>query len=111
MMKTLILSALCIFIPVIPPSFSQVCDKTILAKGINFIETRTYSPEEDARILELCKDLRVADVSDGLDMAGLPGIGLVNPVINADWIDLKVFKHVFRGIALTKALEDPLIKQ
>jgi regulator of RNase E activity RraA len=80
---------------------SQAANKEILAKGVNFIETRTYTAEEDTRILEMYKNLRVADVSDGLDMVGLPGTGLVNPEIHACWTDMKDFKHVFRGIALT----------
>ena len=78
---------------------SQAANKEILAKGVNFIETRTYTAEEDTRILEMYKNLRVADVSDGLDMVGLPGTGLVNPEIHACWTDMKDFKHVFRGIA------------
>jgi 4-hydroxy-4-methyl-2-oxoglutarate aldolase len=79
----------------------QVRDKASLEKGMNFIETKTYSPAEDARILELYKNLRVADISDGLDMVGLPGTGLVDPAIHADWVDLKDFTHIFRGIAVT----------
>ena len=82
-------------------SFAQVPDKATIEKGVNFIATKTYSAEDDARILELYKDLRVADVSDGLDMAGLPGTGLVNEAIHADWVDLKDFAHIFRGIAVT----------
>jgi regulator of RNase E activity RraA len=81
--------------------YAQSGDKANLAKGINFIETQIYSAEDDAKILELFKNLRVADVSDGLDMVGLPGIGLVSPEIRACWVDLKDFKHVFRGIAIT----------
>ena len=80
---------------------AQVPDKAAMAKGINFIETRTYSAEDDAKILELYKNLRVADVSDGLDMVGLPGTGLVDPAIHSDWVDLKDFTHIFRGIAIT----------
>jgi regulator of RNase E activity RraA len=80
---------------------AQQKDKSELAKGVNFIETRTYTAENDAAILELYKDLRVADVSDGLDMVGLPGTGLVDQSIHACWVDLKDFKHVFRGIAVT----------
>jgi regulator of RNase E activity RraA len=34
-------------------------------------------------------------------MAGLPGTGLVIPDIEPCWTDLKDFKHVFRGIAIT----------
>lgn len=99
-MKNLIL--LSIFLLVFGISaFAQERDKASLAKGMNFIETKAYSAEDDSRILELFKDLRVADVSDGLDMVGLPGTGLVNPDIHADWVDLKDFDHVFRGIAVT----------
>jgi 4-hydroxy-4-methyl-2-oxoglutarate aldolase len=81
--------------------YAQPGDIAILAKGMNFIETQIYSAEDDAKILELFKNLRVADVSDGLDMVGLPGTGLVSPEIHACWVDLKDFKHVFRGIAIT----------
>ncbi len=93
--SVLILTAMCSI------SSAQVADRDVLAKGINFIETKTYSAEEDAKILELYKNLRVADISDGMDMAGLPGTGLVIPDIHACWVDLKDFKHVFRGIAVT----------
>ncbi|MBN1302181.1 MAG: RraA family protein [Melioribacteraceae bacterium] len=72
-----------------------------LAAGINLIETKTYSAEEDARILELFKNLRVADVSDGMDMVGLPNTGLVDPAIHPDWIDYENLTHQFRGIAVT----------
>lgn len=82
-------------------SKGQTPDKAALEKGVNFISTKTYTAEEDARILELYKDLRVADVSDGMDMVGLPNTGLVNPDIHPDWVDLKDFAHVFRGIAVT----------
>ena len=89
-------SALCL-----TSGFGQTAEKAALAAGVNFIETRVYTAEEDAKILELYKNLRVADVSDGLDMVGLPGTGLVNPDIHASWVDMKDFKHVFRGIAVT----------
>ena len=100
-MKKYILSLFTLVFSLYTTAFSQKFDKVALAKGINFIETKTYTAEEDARILELYKDLRVADVSDGLDMVGLPGTGLVNPGIHACWVDLKDFKHIFRGIAVT----------
>ena len=81
--------------------FAQESDKKILANGKNFIETRAFSAEDDAKMLELYKNLRVSDVSDGLDMVGLPGTGLVDQAIHPDWVDLKNFTHVFRGIAIT----------
>jgi 4-hydroxy-4-methyl-2-oxoglutarate aldolase len=87
---------------IIPGSIvAQQYERHSIESGINFIETRVYSEADDARVLELYKNLRVADVSDGLDMVGLPGTGLVNPEIHSDWVDLKDFRHVFRGIAIT----------
>ncbi|MCX6320691.1 MAG: RraA family protein [Bacteroidia bacterium] len=100
-MKNLIVFFLFLFATIFSVADAQERDKALLAKGMNFIETRTYSAEDDAKILELYKNLRVADVSDGLDMAGLPGTGLVDPAIHSDWVDLKGFTHIFRGIAVT----------
>lgn len=90
-----------LFAGTVSASFAQIPEKATLEKGVNFIQTKTYSAEEDARILELYKNLRVADVSDGLDMVGLPGTGLVEQSIHPDWVDLKDFTHIFRGIAIT----------
>ncbi len=80
---------------------AQEKDKNELMRGANFIETKVYTAEEDARILKLFEGLRVADVSDGMDMVGLPGVGLVDPAIHPDWIDLEDLSHQFRGIAVT----------
>ena len=100
-MKKLIVFFLFLFAGIFSAADAQERDKDLLAKGMNFIETRTYTPEDDAKILELYKNLRVADVSDGMDMVGLPGTGLVDPAIHPDWVDLKDFTHIFRGIAIT----------
>jgi regulator of RNase E activity RraA len=100
-MKKISFLFLTLIVMIFQPLYSQRPDKATMSKGMNFIQTLSYSAEEDATILELYKNLRVADVSDGLDMAGLPGTGLVDPAIHADWVDLKDFKHVFRGIAVT----------
>jgi regulator of RNase E activity RraA len=100
-MKNLIMLLSFIFAVIFNNANGQERDKAALAKGMNFIETRTYSAEDDAKILELYKNLRVADVSDGMDMVGLPGTGLVDSEIHPDWVDLKDFTHIFRGIAVT----------
>jgi regulator of RNase E activity RraA len=100
-MKNLIMFFLFLFLAMFPATMAQELDKAKLEKGLNFIETKTYSAEDDARILELYKNLRVADVSDGMDMVGLPGTGLVDPSIHPVWVDLKDFTHIFRGIAVT----------
>jgi len=47
------------------------------------------------------KGLRVADVSDGMDMVGLTNVGLLDPEITALWKDIDSFSHFFCGIALT----------
>jgi regulator of RNase E activity RraA len=76
-------------------------DASDAAQGINLIETKTYTAAENAELLKLYQSLRVADVSDGLDMVGLPDTGLVDPAIHADWLDREHLKHVIRGIAVT----------
>ncbi len=55
----------------------------------------------DDQIIGLYKGLRVADVSDGMDLTGLPDRGLMDPKIEALWKDIDDFSHQFRGIALT----------
>lgn len=99
--KSLIWMMFIILILSFYPVPAQESGRTALENGINFIETQTYPAADDAKILDLYKYLRVADVSDGMDMVGLPGTGLVDPAIHSDWVDLKDFRHVFRGIAVT----------
>ena len=52
-------------------------------------------------ILRLFEGLRVADVSDGMDIAGLRDIGLLDQKIQALWKDIDNFDHWFCGIAVT----------
>lgn len=91
----------CFIITLISLSFAQEINKSKLERGVNLIETKVYSAEEDAEMLKLFEGLRVADVSDGMDMVGLVGTGLVDPVIHPDWADYKDLSHQFRGIAVT----------
>ncbi len=100
-MKNLLAPFLCIFTCLTAQVLSQEPDKTDLQKGVNYIQTKVYSDEDNARILKLFDGLRVADVTDGMDMVGLPDTGLVDPAIHADWIDSKDLSHQFRGIAVT----------
>lgn len=55
----------------------------------------------DNDILRLYEGLRVADVSDGMDLVGLKDLGLMDPDIEALWKDIDEFKHMFCGIAVT----------
>lgn len=72
-----------------------------MSKGVHFIETQTYTQEENTVLLKLYETLRVADVSDGMDMVGLPNTGLVDPAIHPDWVNRDDLSHIIRGIAVT----------
>lgn len=72
----------------------------------------------DEELLELYKDLRVADVSDGMDMVGLRDVGLMDPQIEALWKDIEDLRHIIRGIAVTaryvptnKVIKNPMEKE
>ena len=72
-----------------------------LRAGKNFIPTVVYGEEEDNAVLRLFEGLRVADVSDGMDKAGLQNTGLVSADIRPLWRDTQTFRHRFVGIAVT----------
>lgn len=55
----------------------------------------------DEEILKLYSELRVADVSDGMDMVGLRDAGLMDTRIEALWKNTDDMSHIFRGIAVT----------
>ena len=76
-------------------------DDEELRGGKNFLSTPVHSQEEDQRLLALFQGLRVADVADGLDAAGLQGIGLMDPRIHPLWRDSEHFRHRFAGVAVT----------
>lgn len=78
---------------------AQACAQQ--AAEASYVKFRQYSAEEDARILKLYEGLRVADVSDGLDIVGLQDVGLMNPEIRPLWRDTDNFTHRFVGIAVT----------
>lgn len=85
---------------VVSASAEDDVERTLRA-GSNFLETEVHSAEEDAAILRLFDGLRVADVSDGMDRAGLKNVGLVSAKIGPLWKDTQTFTHRFGGIAVT----------
>ena len=91
----------CLVLCAISLARSQEPTAKDIETGMNFIATKAYSDGDNARILKLYEGLRVADVSDGMDMVGLPGTGLVDPAIHPDWVDRTNMSHQFRGIAVT----------
>ena len=72
-----------------------------LRAGKNYIPTKVYTAEQDRKMLKLFEGLRVADVVDGMDKAGLRNVGVMSPDIHPAWKDTVHFKHRFIGIAVT----------
>jgi 4-hydroxy-4-methyl-2-oxoglutarate aldolase len=72
----------------------------------------------DDEILKLYEGLRVADVSDGMDMVGLRDAGLMDTKIEALWKDIENMKHIVCGLAVTaryiptnKVIRNPMPKE
>jgi regulator of RNase E activity RraA len=76
-------------------------DADALRTGRNFIETKSYSAQDDRILLEQYQGLRVADISDGMDQAGLADVGLVSADIGPLWRDFERYTHRVIGIAVT----------
>jgi regulator of RNase E activity RraA len=72
-----------------------------LRRGRSLIETEAYTLEQDRELLKLFDGLRVADISDGMDQAGLADVGLVSSDIGPLWKDAEHFTHRVIGIAVT----------
>ncbi len=72
-----------------------------LRGGKGFLPTRVYSEADDQKLLAAFEGLRVADVTDGMDAAGLQNVGLMDPEVRPVWKDAKAFRHRFVGIAVT----------
>ena len=68
-----------------------------LRAGRSFLPTEIHSEEEDRELLALFDGLRVADVADGMDAAGLPDVGRMDPEIRPLWRDTEKFSHRFAG--------------
>jgi len=89
------------FVPGFAPGGPAAASPEDLRAGKNFLPTAVTTELEDAKILALFKGLRVADVSDGMDAAGLQNIGLMDPEIHPLWRDTEHFTHRFSGVAVT----------
>lgn len=66
-----------------------------------FAQNASADPLSDEAILTLYQGLRVADVSDGMDMVGLADAGLMDQRIEPLWRDIDGLSHIFCGIAVT----------
>ncbi len=84
------------------PARAQQPEETSIPEQVKlFIPYKAYTQEENQKILDLYKYLRVADVSDGMDLVGLQDVGLVDPSIKPLWKDTETFAHRVYGIAVT----------
>jgi 4-hydroxy-4-methyl-2-oxoglutarate aldolase len=97
---------LCAIVTVLTPAGAldarqQPAEKTIPDKVKLFIPFKEYSQDDNQRILAMFKYLRVADVSDGMDVVGLQDVGTVHQDIHALWKDTEHFTHRIVGIAVT----------
>jgi 4-hydroxy-4-methyl-2-oxoglutarate aldolase len=84
-----------------PVAAQQPAEQSIPDKVQLFIPYKEYTAEDNKRVLDEYRYLRVADVSDGMDVVGLQNIGLVNAEIHALWKDTENFTHRVAGIAVT----------
>src|SRR4029450_11414809 len=80
------------------PSEADLASQLRAGKG--FLTTKTYPEADDLKLLAQLEGLRVADVTDGMDAAGLQNVGLMDPEVRPVWKDAKTFRHRFLGIAV-----------
>ncbi len=66
-----------------------------------YLPVKPFEQAENERLLKLYEGLRVADVNDGLDIAGLANVMIMDPGILPMWRDEKDFRHRITGIAVT----------
>jgi len=85
-----------------PVAAAQQQRETTIPERVRlFLPYKAYSAEDNKRVLDMYSYLRVADISDGMDVVGLQDVGLVDPEIHALWKDTEKFSHRVIGIAVT----------
>jgi regulator of RNase E activity RraA len=99
-------------------SFMRLIIPGILLTCVNPAHAQEKANITDEQILQLYEGLRVADVCDGMDMAGLRDAGTMDAVIEPLWRDIENFSHRFCGIAVTaryvptnKVIKNPMQKE
>ena len=81
----------------------QAPNETITPQPKRILQNKSFVDSDEARqeILKLFKNLRVPDVSDGMDAIGLQDIGAMDRRIRPLWRDIEHFSHRFVGFAVT----------
>lgn len=102
-MKTIpAVAAVCVIAALYSGAAAQHVEEASIPDKVKlFIPFKDYSQEENDRILEMYQDLRVADVSDGMDVVGLQDVGIVSNEIQPLWKDTEDFTHRILGLAVT----------
>ncbi len=80
--------------------FLKTC-MTITLASLCYVFAYAQENISDEEILQLYEGLRVADVSDGMDMVGLRDVGLMETRIEPLWKDIDSLDHIIQGIAVT----------
>lgn len=81
----------------------QTTAKVTTPQGVRLLHNKSFDDSDLARkeILTLYKDLRLTDVLDAMDLAGLQDIGLMHKDIRPLWRDVEKFSHRIVGFAIT----------
>lgn len=66
-----------------------------------YLKVTPYTAEEDQAVIKQFTGLRVCDVVDGLDVAGLQDVTVMDPGIRPLWRDDQKFSHRIAGLAVT----------
>lgn len=81
---------------------AQHVEETSIPENVKlYIPYKEYSQEDNDRLRAMYTELRVADISDGMDVIGLQDIGIVSNEIMPLWKDTDNFTHRIFGIAVT----------
>jgi regulator of RNase E activity RraA len=103
--RTLLARHLAVVVSLVVNAFNAAAqpadDAEAMRAGRGFIETKVYSAGDDRKVLEQFRGLRVADISDGMDQAGLADVGLVAADIGPLWRDFQRYTHRVIGVAVT----------
>ena len=72
-----------------------------------YLTVKQYTQAENEAIVAKFKDLRVTDVVDGLDVAGLQDMTIMDQAIRPMWRDGEKFTHRIYGVAVTLRIVPP----
>ncbi len=85
------------------PGFQAPGEGVVTPQPQRILQNKSFDDSDEARqkILKMFKNLRVPDVSDGMDAIGLQDIGAMDRSIRPLWRDIERFSHRFVGFAVT----------